>query len=599
MTKPATGIILMVTLLLVLVSATVAADTLTITARQAVVRAGPDSKQGILTTMSQGTTFALLETRKGWYKVLLDDGREGWVVQSAAQVQDGRGFAAVPAVGAAAPGRTALVIGNAAYSEDIGLLKNPGNDATDMAATLRQLGFVVTLVRDATHQRMAEAVEDFSRQLRPGSVGVFYYAGHGAQVGGRHYLIPLWARITTEAVVPYQAVAAEEVLARMDAAGQGKSLNVMILDACRNAPFMRGWRSPLRGLAPMQATGGSLVAYATSPGAVAADGTGRNGTYTRHLLRFMTEPNLPIELMFKQVRLAVEQETNGQQIPWELSSLRENFSFNPGAGGTTSTPAVVTPPPSPPPSTSGGTQVAVGVYPQSPETPKTHRNSIGMEFVLIPAGTFQMGSDDSDARVNEKPVHTVRITQPFYLDKYEVTQGQWQAVMGNNPSKFTGDANRPVESVSWDDVQEFIRRLNAREGGATYRLPTEAEWEYAARAGTTTHWSFGDEASQLGRYAWCGENAGRQTHPVGQLQPNPWGLYDMHGNVWEWVQDWYGSYASGTAVDPAGPSSGSDCVYRGGGWSSDASGSRSAIRVDGPPWGRSIDLGFRLLRVAQ
>src|SRR5215470_1534613 len=142
---------LAIMLLLVLANVAVAADTLTITARQAVVRAGPDSKQGILATVPQGTTLALLETRKGWYKVLLDDGREGWVAQSAAQVQDGRGFAVVPAVGAAAPGRTALVIGNAAYSEDIGALKNPGNDATDMAATLRQLGFAVTLVRDANH----------------------------------------------------------------------------------------------------------------------------------------------------------------------------------------------------------------------------------------------------------------------------------------------------------------------------------------------------------------------------------------------------------------------------------------------------------------
>jgi len=122
-----------------------------------------------------------------------------------------------------------------------------------------------------------------------------------------------------------------------------------------------------------------------------------------------------------------------------------------------------------------------------------------MEFVLIPAGTFQMGSNDSDAHSGEKPVHTVRLTQPFYLGKYEVTQGQWQAVMGNNPSGFKGDPNRPVENVSWDDVQEFIRRLNSREGGATYRLPTEAEWEYAARAGTTTRWSFGDAAGQLGR----------------------------------------------------------------------------------------------------
>ena len=343
MTRPTTGLILIVTLALILVTVAMAADTLTVTARQAVIRAGPDSKQRILATVPQGTTLALLERRQGWYKVLLDDGQEGWVAQSATQVQEGRGFTGVPGGAAAAPGRTALVIGNAAYSEDIGSLKNPGNDAKDMAATLRQLGFVVTLVRDANHQRMAEAVEAFSLQLGPGSVGVFYYAGHGAQVGGRNYLIPLGARITAEAVVPYQAVAAEEVLARMDSAGQGKSLNVMILDACRNAPFMRGWRSPLRGLAPMQATGGSLIAYATSPGAVSHDGSGRNGTYTRHLLRFMTEPNLPVELMFKQVRLAVEQETNGQQIPWELSSLRENFAFNPGAGGTVSPPAVSPP----------------------------------------------------------------------------------------------------------------------------------------------------------------------------------------------------------------------------------------------------------------
>jgi formylglycine-generating enzyme required for sulfatase activity len=161
-----------------------------------------------------------------------------------------------------------------------------------------------------------------------------------------------------------------------------------------------------------------------------------------------------------------------------------------------------------------------------------------MEFVLIAAGALQMGSNDREAFNDEKPVHTVRLTQPFYLGKYEVTQSQWQTVMGNNPSHFTpsqfpGDPNRPVENVSWDDVQEFIRRLNAREGGVTYRLPTEAEWEYAARAGTTTRWSFGDEESQLSRYAWHGENADGQTHPVGQLRPNPWGLYDMHGNVWE------------------------------------------------------------------
>src|SRR5262249_24141391 len=171
---------------------------------------------------------------------------------------------------------------------------------------------------------------------------------------------------------------------------------------------------------------------------------------------------------------------------------------------------------------------------------------LDMPFFRTPGGEFLMGS--ADGYGDERPVHTVRISQPFYLGQYAVTQGQWQAVMGSNPSQFTGDPNRPVETVSWEDVQEFIRRLHAREGGATYRLPTEAEWEYAARAGSTTAYGFGDDPRQLSEYAWYSENAGRQTHPVGQLKPNAWGLYDMHGNVWEWVQDWYGPYTAGAAV---------------------------------------------------
>jgi len=222
-------------------------------------------------------------------------------------------------------------------------------------------------------------------------------------------------------------------------------------------------------------------------------------------------------------------------------------------------------------------------------------NSIGMEFELIQPGEFQMGAPDGDK--DEQPVHTVRISKPFYLGKYEVTQAQWQAVMGNNPSAFTGDPTRPVENVSWEDVQEFIRRLNTKEGGTTYRLPTEAEWEYAARAGTTTAYSFGNDKSQLSQYAWYADTSGSQTHPVGKLKPNAWGLYDMHGNVWEWVQDWYGPYPAGAAVDPAGPSSGSHRVLRGGGWDNDAGTCRSASRYRWPPGSRYGHLGFRLLRL--
>jgi formylglycine-generating enzyme required for sulfatase activity len=156
-----------------------------------------------------------------------------------------------------------------------------------------------------------------------------------------------------------------------------------------------------------------------------------------------------------------------------------------------------------------------------------------------------------------------------------------------------------VENVSWDQVQEFVSKLNAGEKGPKYRLPTEAEWEYAARAGTTTAYSFGDDTRQLGEYAWYSENAGNTTHSVGQKKPNPWGLYDMHGNVWEWVQDWYGPYTAAAAVDPAGPSSGSNRVIRGGCWYFVAGYCRSAYRFLFAPGYRLDYLGFRLLREVQ
>jgi len=168
--------------------------------------------------------------------------------------------------------------------------------------------------------------------------------------------------------------------------------------------------------------------------------------------------------------------------------------------------------------------------------------------------------------------------------------------MGNNPSHFKGDPNLPVELVLWEEVEEFIRRLNARESGGRYRLPTEAEWEYAARAGNTGAYSFGDDVQRLRDYAWYDDNAGQKTHSVGQKRPNAWGLYDMHGNVWEWVQDVNGAYASAPFTDPLGPPLGSDRVFRGGAFSSDARGCRSASRSRTKPERRNVFLGFRLLR---
>jgi formylglycine-generating enzyme required for sulfatase activity len=215
----------------------------------------------------------------------------------------------------------------------------------------------------------------------------------------------------------------------------------------------------------------------------------------------------------------------------------------------------------------------------------------GMEFVLVAPGTFQMGSERG--LDDEKPVHTVHITRPFYLGIYPVTQRQWEAIMGSNPSKFRG-AEHPVEQVSWEKTQEFIRSLNTHAGHPGYRLPTEAEWEYAARAGSTGDYCFDDAVGSLGPYAWCADNAGGTTHPVGQLQPNAWGLYDMHGHVWEWVQDWYSDYAAGTALDPTGPTGGDARVLRGSSWADDGRYAHSARRYAIHPGGRFAGIGFRL-----
>ncbi|MEO5354197.1 MAG: formylglycine-generating enzyme family protein [Magnetococcus sp. XQGC-1] len=233
------------------------------------------------------------------------------------------------------------------------------------------------------------------------------------------------------------------------------------------------------------------------------------------------------------------------------------------------------------------------------EPAKSHVNSIGMEFVLIPAGSFMMGSNVASRAVSndEIPQHPITISRPFYLGKYEVTQSQWLAIMEQNPSKFIG-GSLPVDNVSWVAVQTFIQRLNAKEGGVAYRLPTEAEWEYAARAGSDTTWYWGNSADEAERYAWYNSNANKQTHPVGQLQPNAWGLYDMLGNVWEWVSDRHDSkyYARSPRTDPTGPDTGSSWVYRGGSWSQGPRALRSANRIGRAPDFRDADMGVRLAR---
>ena len=251
----------------------------------------------------------------------------------------------------------------------------------------------------------------------------------------------------------------------------------------------------------------------------------------------------------------------------------------------------------------GMIQLGCQTYAQSP---KTITNSIGMKLVLIPKGTFMMGSPiEEEGADNDEEQHQVTIGKDYYLGVTEVTQGQYEKVMGTNPSYFQKRVIRksdssmyPVEQVSWEDAVEFCKKLSdlpeEKKAGRVYRLPTEAEWEYACRAGSKAAYSFGANSKTLGDYAWFGENSGNQTHPVGEKKANAWGLYDMHGNVWEWCSDWYGVYPKGSVSDPSGPSEGSSRVCRGGFWRDGAAGCRSANRGGDAPSIRGGNLGFRV-----
>lgn len=263
------------------------------------------------------------------------------------------------------------------------------------------------------------------------------------------------------------------------------------------------------------------------------------------------------------------------------------------------------------------------VAPVGAAWPTTLRDDLGIEFVLIPAGEFVMGSTVDDLRqlvsnyqyalkrdwiIDEAPRHQVRISRPFYLSKYEITQRQWEAVMGANPSRFK-EPNRPVERVSWEDIRLFIHRLNTREPGAGYRLPTEAEWEYAAR-GSDARWYPWGHTLDANRFNCCDRNCNQAwrdqtsndgygfTAPVGSYQNgvSPFGVHDMVGNVWEWVEDRYGLYTMETVTDPQGPASGEFRVVRGGSWDNNAGLCRVAARLHVGPHHRFDFLGFRLAR---
>ena len=453
-----------------------------------------------------------------------------------------------------AASRTALVIGNSSYKSDP--LKNPANDANDIAAILKTLGFDVVLRTNADKRSMVNGINLFAKKLSRSEIGIFYFAGHGIQIDNINYLIPVNSKVESESDVEFEGINAGRILGKMKEAGN--RLNIVVLDACRNNPFARSFRSLVKGLAKMDAPPGSIIAYATSPGSLAEDGSGRNGVYTGRLLKNLKNPSLGVQEVFNQTGLDVMEQTSNKQVPWISSTPVPKFYL---AGGTAPVKAKPYVEPekkavSPGSGSSGGTSG------QSPG--RTWREPVtGMEFVWVPAGCYQMGSNDGDS--DEKPVHEVCL-DGFWMAKYEVTQGQYEKIMGNNPSRFKSGDDYPVENVSWNDAKGFISELNAITG-KKFSLPTEAQWEYAARSGGKKEIYAGGYV--VDRLAWYNENSKHKTHLVGTKTPNGLGIYDMSGNVSEWCEDAFHP-AAYTLVWDMNPTYNDDNepkkVIRGGSW---------------------------------
>ena len=561
-------------------------------------------------------------------------------------------FAVVASLAQEPSERVALVVGNASYSH-APPLTNPRNDAEDMAAVLRRLGFSVAVGTDLGDAEMEAYVRAFSRQARAAEVALFFYAGHGLQVDGVNYLVPTDARLAAESDLPFEAVALDLVLK-----GMGGGTNLAFLDACRDNPFARAWRgagrstSVGRGLSPVSkpGTGGLFIAFATDPDSTAEDGDGRNSPFTAALKEHIETAGLEVNRLLTQVRRTVLADTRQAQRPWSNSSLNDEFYFvQPSPTGKPDTPSPAGDAPDPAAEMwlqiRGTTDVQLlerylAIYPNSRYRPSAQARldelrgwRIGERFrdcarcpemVVVPAGSFLMGSPESERKRDERegPVHQVRIAAPFAVGVYEVTFAEWDACedaggcRGHLPDDADwGRGRRPVIFVSWEDARAYVGWLSEKTG-KRYRLPSESEWEYAARAKTRTSRPWGDSQSGQCSHANGGDAFAKRvskypnwavvacddghvnTAPVGRYEGNAWGLHDVLGNVWEWTEDCWNKSYEGAPTDGSAWGSG-DCstrVLRGGAWTSNPWRLRSASRLARVFDDRSFWSGFRVAR---
>ena len=471
--------------------------------------------------------------------------------------------------------RLALVVGNKDY-QNVSRLNNPLNDADDMANALRELGFEVILRKNLTQSDFLRNIDDFGDRLRQYDVRLFYYSGHGVQHNGENYLVPVDANAKTAPEIEYACVKLGRTLAKME--GANLKVALALLDACRDSPFPAATRSTTpKGLNIPNNPPGSFVAFSTRAGSTADDNQqGRNGLFTAELLRHLTTPNLGIRTILDRTTQGVSSRSNKSQIPGRYDELTGDFVFV-----ETAAPIAKTEPYTPPKR-------------EEPVKPAVDLEPIAMRYVA--GGSFEMGSNEND---DEKPIHRVTVSS-FRMAIYETTLAEFErfveatgyqteAEKGNGSYVWTGtkygqkagvnwrcntagelrprsEYNHPVIHVSWNDAVAYCDWLT-RKTGRIYRLPTEAEWEYAARGGQQSRNTTYAGSNNLEEVVWYTNNTqDKGTKAVGLKRANELGLYDLSGNVWEWCSDWYGTYSSAAQTNPTGATTGTDRVFRGGSW---------------------------------
>jgi formylglycine-generating enzyme required for sulfatase activity len=493
------------------------------------------------------------------------------------------------------PERAALIIGNANYPDAATPLSTTIRDVRAVADELRRAEFTVELKENLGKEEMKRAIDAFVGKIRAGTVALFYFSGYGVQVARQTYLIPVNAQVWTEAEVRRDGISLDALLA--DMVGKGAKVKIVIVDAARRNPFERRFRSSPAGLAALDGPEGTLAMYSAAPGKVINEGTGANSAFASELVKELRAGNRTAEEVFNRIRVGVSRATNGEQVPWVSSSLVDEFYFdNPRAVAAPAPAPSPRPAPSPTPAPIPSQPAGSGGNPG--EALRDCPDCV--ELVVVPAGSFDMGSPTE----YENPVRRVTFVKPFAIGRYEVSFDEWDRCVDEGGCKHRlddrdwGRGKRPAINLSWLDAKAFTAWLS-KKTGQTYRLPSEAEWEYAARAGTTTPFWWGREVgTRQANCRECGTGEAARTLPVGSYKANAFGLFDTAGNAAEWVEDcWNDNYRGAPANGTAWTTG--QCrlrVLRGGAFDSQSKYLRGTARFRYDHDVRYVANGFRVVR---